>query len=108
MVQARGNSIYDASEKMVYLLMGCSREEGLHLYSSHECKICISSLFGLKKKNADVCVDVFLLFCCPAEVLHVLCQATPSLLRAARLYGFNVTNPHGKYSCVIMLLLNAK
>lgn len=55
--------------------MGCSREEGLHLYSFHECKIETPSLLGLKK-NADVWVHVLLLFCCPAAMLHVLCQAS--------------------------------
>lgn len=64
--------------------MGCSREEGLHLYSFHECKIAISSVLGLIK-IANVCVRVLLLFCCPAALVHVLYQATLSVLCAARL-----------------------
>lgn len=51
--------------------MGCSREEGLHLYSFRECKIDIPSLFKVRGKSSYFWNRV-LLFCCPAAVLHVL------------------------------------
>lgn len=53
---ATGNSTSDASEKMGCLLTGCSKEEGLHLYSFQECKFYINPNFAVKKKtNCKIC-----------------------------------------------------
>ena len=51
--------------------MGCSREEGLHLSSFHECKLDINSCVQLNR-CVFLCVRVLLLFCWPAAMLHVL------------------------------------
>ncbi len=65
MAQARGNSISDASEKTGCLLMGCSREEGLHLSSFQECKTDIAVWLGFGKmcRFAGSCFVVVLLSC---------------------------------------------
>lgn len=88
--------------------MGCSREEGLHLSSFHECKIFIISLIEIGRKKSDnILVRVLLLFCYPAAVLHVLCQA--SLIRAARVYSNNVTpKVHAKHVGVLVSVLTIK
>lgn len=76
MAPARGNSISAASEKTGCLLMGCSREEGLHLYSSHECKIEISvspRAFGPQKSDAGcVCSCVVIVLLPRSDIARVV------------------------------------
>lgn len=85
MAPALGNSTSDALEKTGCLLMGCSKEEGLHLYSFRECKIDIPSLLkvgGGIELFLESCVVVLLSRCGVARAV----TSNTKLVRAARVF----------------------